>query len=1421
MKRGLFLLSLSFLLAVSCTVNEFDTKVPASFGDEVFYASLESYSEPDTKVYVDEHVKILWDEKDQISIFNLTTKNQQFEFAGKTGENSGFFNPVATPDGPEDPLAFICAVYPYNNTTKINKEGVMTLNLPSQQTYREGSFGPGANTMVSATEDRLLKFKNVGGYLVLKFYGEGVSVSSIKLEGNNGELLSGKATFTPALGELPKITMDKAAGTSITLNCETPVKLGATKEEAVQFWMVVPPTVFTKGFKLTVTDPDGNEFIKETSSNLSIARNGVLRIAPIRAVTVPIKYAKISSLSVGSTYLIVDASDTRLLKGDTDGSYQSISPDNGVITDTDGSFAKYEFTVENDGDNYYLKYNDGKYLVCDYRNDGASGFAYVDTPADVIYPYVLSTGANSAFFFSTTQVNDTGKKDQVLYYKAPPGDNTDIFKIGGSGRTIGVHLYLKNGVPEPVKQDRGLSFNLASVTCTMGDIPEKPVLDGIYTAVTYSSSDESIAKVDANGKVTLVATGTVTITATAEEDDEYNAGTASYTLIIKRALTPGTYIRVTSLDEIKLGGEYVIAYESGTTMKAFKPILNGSKNAFLTTGNTVDVHIVDDGIEASEADDCRFTLANQDGANKKFSLVVPEADGSTDYYLIVYGKENSTSSEATTVFFASPTATGYRSTFSLSSDGKLTLAGNSSRNFIYSSGSFTAVENGVSSNLYLFVRSDGPVKKNRGLSFNPTSVTCFLGETPEKPVLDGVYTTVTYSSSDESIARVDANGKVTPAKTGTVTITASAAEDDQYRAGSATYTLKIKKVWTSDTYERVTSMNQVNTEGEYVLVYQDGSVQKVFKPVLNSNKDAYLTSAANARNVAIYDDEIEAAEVDDCRIMLANHEGAKYSLVVPEADGTSDYYFVVYGRENPNNGTMTVFFASPTATGFRSTFSLSADGKLTLAGNSGYNFLYNSSGYFTAGNGSSSNLYLFVRNGGPVKQKQSLSFPDETVNWSMGDGGYEIGGSYPPQSVFGAQTTVTYTVEPESVAKVENGMIKIISAGTATITASAAKSDKYYAASASYSLRIRNTAGGWVDLGSFSLENAALTAYLNDAEKSYTDTDDATNTVMPKYVSGTYASISRKDCPAPVHITWADAASRSTVVSIYENDTLDKPVWTQNASDGATSADVYNLIPGRTYYYTVSENDTVWEKGYFSTTGRRRMMKVSDTKGKARANNCRDLGGLEVMDNGVAKTLRYGLLYRGSCLDATTDTEKNFLVGFMNVGLDVDLRDGNSNNPGQGNDGNSVCYQAFGAGYNVAYNSQKFASGQTIADLTTPEKVKNVLMDIFNTLESGKSVYFHCHIGADRTGYMAMLIEGLLGVSEKDCSIDYELTSFSDAAGSRYRNGEPVWYTFRDGIKYLRDLPGTTFQNKIENYLVNTVGIKQEDIDDFKSRLIE
>ena len=290
MKKGFVLQSLICLLAVSCSVQEIDTNDPVLPEDDVFYASLAPESE--TKVHVDiidEHVKTLWDEKDQISIFNKNTVNQQYEFMGETGDNAGYFKRVSEEAVAVGNGSYVCAVYPFSQATSLD-EGVLTLTLPKKQTYREGSYGLEANTMVSTTDGKnnLLRFKNVGGYLVLKFYGtqmvdgeeKAITIKSIKLEGRNGELLSGEAIMTPAIGELPIIEMAETAGTSITLDANK-VKLGKNAGKATEFWMVVPPTVFSEGFLLTVTDKDNKVFTKETDQRLVIERNGVLRIAPI------------------------------------------------------------------------------------------------------------------------------------------------------------------------------------------------------------------------------------------------------------------------------------------------------------------------------------------------------------------------------------------------------------------------------------------------------------------------------------------------------------------------------------------------------------------------------------------------------------------------------------------------------------------------------------------------------------------------------------------------------------------------------------------------------------------------------------------------------------------------------------------------------------------------------------------------------------------------------------------------------------------------------------------------------------------------------------------------------------------------------------------------------------------------------------
>ena len=143
--------------------------------------------------------------------------------------------------------------------------------------------------MISVTKDNKLKFKNVGGYLSLKFYGEGVSVSSIELKSNNGELISGPCVEETSSG-IPVVTMSESASDQITMVCETPVALGATSSESVQFIFVLPPMTLSNGFTVKVTTPDGAVFEKSSDRKREIARSsitplGAMEVTPVTPVT--------------------------------------------------------------------------------------------------------------------------------------------------------------------------------------------------------------------------------------------------------------------------------------------------------------------------------------------------------------------------------------------------------------------------------------------------------------------------------------------------------------------------------------------------------------------------------------------------------------------------------------------------------------------------------------------------------------------------------------------------------------------------------------------------------------------------------------------------------------------------------------------------------------------------------------------------------------------------------------------------------------------------------------------------------------------------------------------------------------------------------------------------------------------------------
>ena len=289
--RIAFLGLLSFI-AASCTIEEiFTPKDDYADSAVEFYATIDEQPYSGTKVYADDQLRVLWNEDDRMSIFNKNTFNQEYRFLGDDGDNAGAIVRVDDTAGSGDPLEHIYAVYPYVESTAIDASGTLSFTLPSEQSYHEKSFGIGANTMVSVTDDIKLRFKNIGGYLSLKFYGEGVSVSSIVLKGNNGELLSGPCSIVTSSG-IPTVTMSSGASDQVTLVCNPPVELGSTSSDAVQFIFVLPPVTLAEGFTVTVTTPEGAVFEKSSSNKYEIGRSAITKLGAMKVVPVNIDYIK-------------------------------------------------------------------------------------------------------------------------------------------------------------------------------------------------------------------------------------------------------------------------------------------------------------------------------------------------------------------------------------------------------------------------------------------------------------------------------------------------------------------------------------------------------------------------------------------------------------------------------------------------------------------------------------------------------------------------------------------------------------------------------------------------------------------------------------------------------------------------------------------------------------------------------------------------------------------------------------------------------------------------------------------------------------------------------------------------------------------------------------------------------------------------
>ena len=196
----------------------------------------------------------------------------------------------------------------------------------------------------------------------------------------------------------------------------------------------------------------------------------------------------------------------------------------------------------------------------------------------------------------------------------------------------------------------------------------------------------------------------------------------------------------------------------------------------------------------------------------------------------------------------------------------------------------------------------------------------------------------------------------------------------------------------------------------------------------------------------------------------------------------------------------------------------------------------------------------------------------------------------------------------------------------------------------------------------------------------------------------------------------------------------------------SVTVEVSDLFCGTKYYCEVV-NAAKGEKSdirTFTTKKGPRTVKIGGTS------NTRDIGGYETADG---RTVKQGLVYRGGNPDNLTDGGKEW---FKRVGIKtiIDLREETSRK--RSLSGLGINYPELPAKGCACY----FQGDLSIRD----EECRKGLITAVKAFADEKNypIYFHCQIGRDRTGTLAYVLGGLLGVEHKNLTLDYELSFLSE-----------------------------------------------------------
>lgn len=168
------------------------------------------------------------------------------------------------------------------------------------------------------------------------------------------------------------------------------------------------------------------------------------------------------------------------------------------------------------------------------------------------------------------------------------------------------------------------------------------------------------------------------------------------------------------------------------------------------------------------------------------------------------------------------------------------------------------------------------------------------------------------------------------------------------------------------------------------------------------------------------------------------------------------------------------------------------------------------------------------------------------------------------------------------------------------------------------------------------------------------------------------------------------------------------------------------------------------------------------------------------------------------------EATKEYLRNVMGIRTDIDLRSDNE------------CFGMTGSPLGPSVNWVHVPFGQY--DIMGHRWVTDAFKKIFPLFLDRRNypIDIHCIGGADRTGSLAFVINGLLGVDEEELLRDWEATGFWQPNVGPFNHRSCT-----DGLfKSFSEYPGETINERIEAYVLS-LGFSREDIDTLRSIMLE